>query len=62
KNILCPINTQHCCKPHNCDLSDFRLVCEEREITRKRLSRTHHYNVEDRLLNTNQMRSSIYVQ
>lgn len=28
----------------------------------KRLPRTHHYNVEDCLLNTNQMQSSIYVQ
>ncbi|KAJ3877317.1 hypothetical protein F5051DRAFT_440725 [Lentinula edodes] len=62
ENILCPINTQHRCKPNNCDLSDFRLVCEERETTRKRLPRTRHYNVEDRLLNTNQMRSSIYTQ
>ncbi|KAJ3870368.1 hypothetical protein F5051DRAFT_306250, partial [Lentinula edodes] len=62
KNILCPINTQHRCKPNRCDLSDFRLVCEERETTQKRLPRTRHYNVEDRLLNTNQMRSSIYVQ
>ncbi|KAJ3911514.1 hypothetical protein F5877DRAFT_18331, partial [Lentinula edodes] len=45
-----------------CDLSDSRLVCEERETTHKRLPRTHHYNHDDLLLNTNQMRSGVYVQ
>ncbi|KAH7868888.1 uncharacterized protein C8R40DRAFT_1025733, partial [Lentinula edodes] len=61
-NILCPVNTQHRCQANGCDLSEFRLVREERETTQKRLPRTHHYNPNDRLLNTNQMRSGVYVQ
>ncbi|KAJ3903783.1 hypothetical protein F5879DRAFT_803009 [Lentinula edodes] len=62
ENILCPVNTQHRCQANGCDLSEFRLVREERETTQKRLPRTHHYNPNDRLLNTNQMRSGVYVQ
>ncbi|KAJ3855281.1 hypothetical protein EV368DRAFT_34946, partial [Lentinula lateritia] len=62
ENILCPVNTQHRCQANGCDLSEFRLVREEREMTQKRLPRTHHYNPDDRLLNTNQMRCGVYVQ
>ncbi|KAH7872694.1 hypothetical protein C8J55DRAFT_389830, partial [Lentinula edodes] len=60
--ILCPVNAQHRCKANGCDLSDSRLVREERETTQKRLPRTHHYNHDDLLLNTNQMRSGVYIQ
>ncbi|KAJ4481358.1 hypothetical protein C8R41DRAFT_922309 [Lentinula lateritia] len=62
ENVLCSVNTQHRCKANGCDLSDFRLVREERETTQKRLPRTHHYNPNDRLLNTNQMRCGVYIQ
>ncbi|KAJ4478728.1 hypothetical protein C8J55DRAFT_401135, partial [Lentinula edodes] len=60
--ILCPVNAQHRCKANACDLSGSCLVREERETTHKQLPRTHHYNHDDLLLNTNQMRSSVYVQ
>ncbi|KAJ4477721.1 hypothetical protein C8J55DRAFT_388715, partial [Lentinula edodes] len=60
--ILCPVNAQHRCKANACDLSDSRLVREEQETTHKRLPRTHHYNHDDLLLNTNQMRNGVYIQ
>ncbi|KAJ3867820.1 hypothetical protein EV359DRAFT_33661 [Lentinula novae-zelandiae] len=64
QNVLCPVDTQHNCAGNNCDLSKFRAVRQERELTEHRLPRTHHHNDTEhqRLLNTNQMRSGVFVQ
>ncbi|KAJ3966306.1 hypothetical protein EV361DRAFT_809262 [Lentinula raphanica] len=61
-DVLCHINVQHNCAGNDCDLSDTRIVREERENTGKTVPRTSHYNPSDLLLNTNQMRSGIYLQ
>ncbi|KAJ3870882.1 hypothetical protein F5051DRAFT_299022, partial [Lentinula edodes] len=63
-NILCPVDTQHNCAGNNCDLSNFRAVHQERELTEHCFSRTCHHNDTEhqRLLNTNQMRSRVFVQ
>ncbi|KAF8824027.1 hypothetical protein HHX47_DHR9000094 [Lentinula edodes] len=64
QNILCPVDTQHNCAGNNCDLSNFHAVRQERELTEHRLPRTCHHNDTEhqRLLNTNQMRSGVFVQ
>ncbi|KAJ3859245.1 hypothetical protein EV359DRAFT_86638 [Lentinula novae-zelandiae] len=60
--ILSQVNVQHNCARNSCDLSNSRVVREERENTEKTLPRTRHYNLSDLLLNTNQMHSGIYLQ
>ncbi|KAJ3727643.1 hypothetical protein C8R42DRAFT_560253, partial [Lentinula raphanica] len=61
-NILCRVNVQHNCAANNCDMSANRPVYQERERTEHTVPRTHHYQPEDLLLNTNQMASARHVQ
>ncbi|KAE9388383.1 hypothetical protein BT96DRAFT_749847, partial [Gymnopus androsaceus JB14] len=62
QDILCAVNVQHNCANNSCNLSGTRIVQEERKKTNKTLPCTKHFNLDDRLLNTNQMRSAIYLQ
>ncbi|KAJ3764943.1 hypothetical protein FB446DRAFT_655945, partial [Lentinula raphanica] len=61
-NILCRVNIQHNCAANHCDMSATRAVYQERERTEHTIPRTHHYRLEDLVLNTNQMTSAIYIQ
>ncbi|KAJ3718173.1 hypothetical protein C8R42DRAFT_740112, partial [Lentinula raphanica] len=62
QNVLCRVNVQHNCAGNNCDMSARRTVYQERERTEHTVPRTHHYQPEDLLLNTNQMTSAPHVQ
>ncbi|KAJ3719382.1 hypothetical protein C8R42DRAFT_697165 [Lentinula raphanica] len=62
QDIFCTVNVQHNCASNSCDLGNHHTVREERERTNKTVPRTRHFNVEDLVVNTNQMRNAHYIQ
>lgn len=61
QNALCAVNVQHNCALNKCTVENTRQTRQEREVIEQLSLETNHRNKDDLILNTAQMRSSVYV-
>ncbi|KAG6825017.1 hypothetical protein H0H92_005083 [Tricholoma furcatifolium] len=61
KDVHCAVNVQHNCVEHACKLVKSRVVYQEREATGKCELSVQHNHPHDHVLNTAQMRNTIYL-